>query len=57
MPAVSVTDLRKTYLARGKTPAVEAVRGWRVGYEKSGGKVVKAPLDELWREMVGRPAA
>lgn len=37
--------------------AVEAVRSWRVGYEKSGGKVVKAPLDELWREMVGRPAA
>lgn len=37
--------------------AVEAVRSWRVGYEKSGGKVVKAPLDELWREMVGKPAA
>mgnify|MGYP002777825371 CR=1 FL=1 len=37
--------------------AVEAVRGWRVGYEKSGGKVIKAPLDALWREMVGKPAA
>ena len=33
------------------------LRSWRVGYEKSGGKVVKAPLDELWREMVGKPAA
>jgi carbonic anhydrase len=37
--------------------AVEAVRGWRVGYEKSGGKVIKAPLDALWRELVGKPAA
>lgn len=36
--------------------AIEAVRGWRVGYEKAGGKVVKAPLDAIWRELVGKPA-
>ena len=37
--------------------AIEAVRSWRVGYEKSGGKVVKLALDEVWRELVGKPAA
>jgi carbonic anhydrase len=37
--------------------AIEAVRGWRIGYEKSGGKVVKAALDALWRELVGKSAA
>jgi len=34
--AVSVTDLRKTYPARGKTPAVEAVRG--VSFEVGDGE-------------------
>lgn len=37
--------------------AIEAIRNWRLGYEKSGGKVVKAALDALWRELVGKPAA
>jgi carbonic anhydrase len=36
--------------------AIEAVRGWRIGYEKGGGKVVKDSLEALWRELVGRPA-
>jgi carbonic anhydrase len=31
--------------------AIEAIRDWRVGYEAAGGKVVKQPLDELWREL------
>ncbi|MBX3462907.1 MAG: SulP family inorganic anion transporter [Planctomycetes bacterium] len=34
--------------------AIEAVRSWRSGYEKAGGKVVKASLDRLWRELSGR---
>ncbi|MBL8735330.1 MAG: SulP family inorganic anion transporter, partial [Planctomycetes bacterium] len=37
--------------------AIEAIRNWRLGYEKAGGKVVKAALDALWRELVGKPAA
>lgn len=36
--------------------AIEAVRGWRLGYEKGGGKVVKASLDAIWRELVGKSA-
>ncbi|MBK9385815.1 MAG: SulP family inorganic anion transporter [Planctomycetes bacterium] len=36
--------------------AIEAVRGWRAGYERSGGKVIKDSLDTLWRELIGRPA-
>lgn len=37
--------------------AIEAIRGWRTGYEKSGGRVVKTSLDGLWRELHGKPAA
>jgi carbonic anhydrase len=37
--------------------AIEAVRGWRLGHEKSGGKVVKAPLDALWRDLAGKVPA
>ncbi len=31
--------------------AIEAIRGWRVGYQNAGGKVVKESLDVLWREL------
>lgn len=31
--------------------AIEAIRGWRVSYQNAGGKVVKLPLDVLWREL------
>ncbi len=31
--------------------AIEAIRDWRIGYEAAGGRVVKQPLDELWREL------
>lgn len=31
--------------------AIEAIRAWRVGYQNAGGKVVKEPLDVLWREL------
>lgn len=37
--------------------AVEAVRAWRVGYQSSGGTVVKEPLDALWRELLPRAPA
>jgi carbonic anhydrase len=38
--------------------AIEAIRAWRVGYEAGGGKVIKQPLDELWRELAqGRSSA
>jgi len=36
--------------------AIEAIRGWRVGYQSAGGKVVKEPLDVLWRELLPRSA-
>ncbi|MFZ5440277.1 MAG: SulP family inorganic anion transporter [Myxococcota bacterium] len=36
--------------------AIEAVRAWRVGYQSSGGTVVKEPLDALWRELMPRSA-
>ncbi len=35
--------------------AIEAIRAWRVGYQSSGGTVVKEPLDTLWRELLPRP--
>lgn len=35
--------------------AVEAIRAWRLGYQSSGGTVVKEPLDALWRELLPRP--
>jgi hypothetical protein len=31
--------------------SIKAIRGWRVGYQNAGGKVVKEPLDMLWREL------
>lgn len=37
--------------------AIEALRAWRSGYERSGGVVIKHSLDTLWRELVGKPAA
>jgi carbonic anhydrase len=36
---------------------IEAVRGWRKGYEKEGGTVEKASLDDLWHQLGGRPPA
>jgi carbonic anhydrase len=36
--------------------AIEAIRGWRVGYQNAGGKVIKEPLDVLWRELLPRSA-
>ncbi|MDC0707841.1 SulP family inorganic anion transporter [Stigmatella sp. ncwal1] len=35
--------------------AIEAIRAWRVGYQNAGGKVIKEPLDVLWRELLPRP--
>ncbi len=37
--------------------AIEAVRGWRIGYEKEGGSVQKPSLDAIWRNMTGKPPA
>lgn len=34
--------------------AVEAIRDWRLGYERAGGRVVKRPLEELWNELTAR---
>jgi carbonic anhydrase len=31
--------------------AIEAIRGWRLGYERAGGEVTKQPLDALWGEL------
>lgn len=31
--------------------AIEAIRGWRLGYERAGGQVLKQPLDALWGEL------
>ncbi len=36
--------------------AIEAIRGWRVGYETGGGKVEKQSLDELWSAMTNARA-
>lgn len=36
--------------------AIEAIRGWRTGYQNAGGKVVKQSLDVLWRELRPRAA-
>jgi carbonic anhydrase len=31
--------------------SLEAIRSWRENYEKTGGRVIKAPLEQLWREL------
>ncbi len=31
--------------------SLEAVRSWRENYEKTGGKVIKAPLEQLWKDL------
>jgi carbonic anhydrase len=35
--------------------SIEAIRGWRVGYQNGGGTVVKESLNVLWRELMPRP--
>lgn len=31
--------------------SLEAIRSWKEGYEKTGGRVIKAPLEQLWKEL------
>lgn len=31
--------------------SLEAIRSWKDGYEKGGGKVIKASLEQLWRDL------
>lgn len=31
--------------------SLEAIRSWRENYEKTGGKVIKAPLEQLWKDL------
>jgi carbonic anhydrase len=30
---------------------LEAIRSWKDGYEKNGGHVIKAPLDQIWKSL------
>jgi carbonic anhydrase len=31
--------------------SLEAIRSWKENYEKTGGKVIKTPLDQLWKDL------
>jgi carbonic anhydrase len=31
--------------------SLEAIRSWKEGYEKTGGKVLKERLDKLWKDL------
>jgi carbonic anhydrase len=37
--------------------AVETIRAWRIGYERSGGRVIKEPLDRVWQSVRSGSAA